>query len=72
MEQEIQNEKLRKEREDYRIFTKGDNKDYWAYTICGGCYCVCGARVRVVDGWPVAIEGIPESDLGGQGCAEKG
>jgi molybdopterin-containing oxidoreductase family molybdopterin binding subunit len=67
MEEEIQNDKLRKEREDYRIFTKGGSKDYWAYTICGGCYCVCGARVRVVDGWPVAIEGNQESDLGGQG-----
>ena len=65
--QVIQNEKLKKEREDYQIFTRNGSKDYWAYTICGGCYGVCGARVRVVDGVPVAIEGVPESDLGGQG-----
>lgn len=65
--EKIQYEKLRKEREDYAKFNRGGKKDYWAYTICGGCYCVCGARVRVVDGQPVAIEGIPESDLGGRG-----
>ncbi len=66
-EAEIQYEKLRQEREDYRVFNRGGSQDYWAYTHCGGCYCVCGAKVRVVDGWPVAIEGIPESDLGAQG-----
>ena len=65
--EEINNEKLLKEREDYKVFNRNDSNDYWAYTICGGCYCVCGAKVRVVDGQPVAIEGIPESDLGGQG-----
>jgi len=65
--EEIQYEKLRKEREDYRVFNGNGSKDYWAYTICGGCYCVCGAKVRVVDGQPVAIEGVPESDLGGRG-----
>lgn len=64
---EIKNEKLLKEREDYKVFNRNGSNDYWAYTICGGCYCVCGAKVRVVDGQPVAIEGIPESDLGGQG-----
>ncbi len=63
----IQYEKLKKEREDYKIFNRGGSKDYWVHTICGGCYAVCGAKVRVVDGWPVAIEGIPESDLGGHG-----
>ena len=67
MKKGILNEELHKEREDYRIFNRGGKKDYWAYTICGGCYCLCGAKVRVVDGSPVAIEGIPESDLGGQG-----
>ncbi len=67
MKEVIQNEKLRKEREDYKVFSRGGSKDYWAYTICGGCYAVCGARVRVVDGSPVAIESVPESDLGGQG-----
>ena len=60
-------EKLEKEREAYRIFARGGNKDYWAYTICAGCYNLCGIRIRVVDGCPVAIEGVPESDLGGQG-----
>jgi anaerobic selenocysteine-containing dehydrogenase len=42
-------------------------EDRWAYTVCSGCYNLCGVKVRVVDGVPVAIEGIPESDLGGQG-----
>lgn len=64
---ETQYEKLTKEKEDYSVFNRGGSKDYWAYTICGGCYGICGAKVRVVDGWPVAIEGIPESDLGGRG-----
>ena len=64
---EIINEKLRQEREDYKVFNRNGSDDYWAYTICGGCYCVCGAKVRVVDGQPVSIEGVPESDLGGQG-----
>jgi len=60
-------EKLRLEREESAVFDRGGKKDYWAYTICGGCYGVCGARVRVVDGSPVAIESVPESDLGGKG-----
>jgi len=67
MEETIQYEKLRHERESYRIFTREGSNDYWAYTICGGCYGLCGAKVRVVDGSPVSIEGIPESDLGGRG-----
>ncbi|MFC2069774.1 molybdopterin-dependent oxidoreductase, partial [Chloroflexota bacterium] len=67
MGKETQNEKLRKEKEDYKVFSREGSSDYWAYTICGGCYSVCGARVRVVDGSPVAIESVPESDLGGKG-----
>ncbi|MFC1874407.1 molybdopterin-dependent oxidoreductase [Chloroflexota bacterium] len=66
-EAEIPYEKLGKEREDYQVFNRGGSKDYWTYTHCGGCYCVCGVKVRVVDGWPVAIEGVPESDLGAHG-----
>ena len=68
----IQYEKLRKEREDYAVFNRGGKKDYWAYTQCGGCYAICSAKVRVVDGSPVAIESVPESDLGGKGgmCAK--
>ena len=46
---------------------RADIKDYWGYSVCAGCYNLCGVKVRVVDGVPVAIEGIPESDLGGQG-----
>jgi molybdopterin-containing oxidoreductase family molybdopterin binding subunit len=70
--EDIKYERLRKEREAYQVFNRGGSKDYWAYTHCAGCYAVCGAKVRVVDGWPVAIEGIPESDLGGKGgmCAK--
>ena len=60
-------EKLEKEREAYKIFARGANKDYWAHTICDGCYAECGIKIRVVDGCPVSIEGVPESDLGGQG-----
>jgi anaerobic selenocysteine-containing dehydrogenase len=60
-------EKLKKEREDYRIFARGGSKDYWAYTICGGCFNLCGIRVRVVDGCPIMAEGLPESDMGAQG-----
>ncbi|MFC1900052.1 molybdopterin-dependent oxidoreductase [Chloroflexota bacterium] len=67
MGKEILSEKQLKEKEDYKVFSRGGNKDYWAYTICGGCYGVCGARVRVVDGSPVSIESVPESDLGGRG-----
>ena len=62
-----QYELLKREREDYAVFDRAGKKDYWAYTICGGCYGVCGAKVRVVDGQPVAIESIPESDLGAKG-----
>ena len=43
--EEIQYERLRKEREDYEVFNRGGSKDYWAYTHCGGCYGVCGAKV---------------------------
>jgi anaerobic selenocysteine-containing dehydrogenase len=43
------------------------HKENWAYTICAGCYNLCGVKVKVVDGVPVAVEGVPESDLGGQG-----
>lgn len=44
-----------------------NREDRWAYTVCSGCYNLCGVKIRVVDGVPVAIEGVPESDLGGQG-----
>jgi len=69
---EIDYERLRRERQEYAIFDREGKSDYWAYTYCGGCYGHCGARVRVVDGWPVAIESVPESDLGGRGgmCAK--
>ncbi len=64
---DITYDRLRKEREDYAIFNRGGSKDYWAYTYCSGCYGVCGVKIRVVDGQPVAIEGVPDSDLGGRG-----
>jgi anaerobic selenocysteine-containing dehydrogenase len=44
-----------------------ERKEYWGYSICAGCYNLCGVKVKVVDGIPIGIEGIPESDLGGQG-----
>lgn len=51
----------------HKATASADMKDYWAYSICSGCYNLCGVKIRVVDGVPVAIEGVPESDLGGQG-----
>jgi molybdopterin-containing oxidoreductase family molybdopterin binding subunit len=65
---------VRREREQYRkIFGERDKKrDYWAYTMCSICYEQCAIRVRVVDGLPIAIEGVPESDAGSRGgvCAK--
>jgi len=46
---------------------ENNTEDRWAYSICSGCYNLCGVKIRVVDGVPVAIEGVPESDNGGQG-----
>jgi len=62
---------IEKERVRYRqIFGKRDKqKDYWSYTMCSICYNQCAARIRVVDGKPVAMEGVPESDAGAQGGA---
>ncbi len=59
--------KLEEERERYRKFARGGKKDYWAYTICGGCYGLCSGHVHVVDGVPVAMESVVDSDMGGQG-----
>lgn len=42
-------------------------EDKWVNTTCGVCYCGCGAKVRVVNGVPVKIEGIEESTMGGAG-----
>lgn len=42
-------------------------EERWAYTICAGCYNLCGIKIKVVDGYPVAIEGVADSDMGGQG-----
>src|SRR5512135_3665861 len=65
---------VEKDRERYRkIFGERDKqKDYWVYSICSLCYGECSIRVRVLDGKPVAVEGVPESDRGAQGrlCAK--
>jgi len=65
---------IEKDRERYRkFFGKRDaQKDYWVYSICSLCYGECAIRVRVLDGKPVAVEGVPESDRGAQGrlCAK--
>lgn len=64
---------VEKDREQHRkIFGERDKqKDYWAYTMCSLCYEQCAIRVRVIDGKPVALEGVPESDAGARGgvCA---
>jgi len=65
---------IEQDRERYRkIFGERDKqKDHWVYSICSLCYGECSIRVRVLDGKPVAIEGVPESDRGAQGriCAK--
>jgi molybdopterin-containing oxidoreductase family molybdopterin binding subunit len=65
---------IEKDRERYRkTFGKRDaQKDYWVYSVCSLCYGECAIRVRVLDGKPVAVEGVPESDRGAQGgiCAK--
>ena len=62
------------ERERYRnIFGERDaQKEYWVYSICSLCYGECSIRVKVLDGKPVAVEGVPQSDRGAQGglCAK--
>jgi anaerobic selenocysteine-containing dehydrogenase len=60
-------EKLKEERERAQVWSRGGSKDYWAYTVCGGCYGLCSAYVHVVDGVPVQIESIVDSDMGGRG-----
>jgi len=64
---------IEEDRERYRkIFGERDKqKDYWVYHVCGLCYCECAIRVKVVDGKPIAIEGVPESHKGPKGgsCA---
>ncbi|MCL0089897.1 hypothetical protein M1O54_06065, partial [Dehalococcoidia bacterium] len=59
--------KLKEERERAQIWDRGGKKDYWAYTICGGCYGLCGGYVRVADGVPVQMESVVDSDMGGRG-----
>jgi molybdopterin-containing oxidoreductase family molybdopterin binding subunit len=65
---------VEKEREQYRkIFGERDKrKDYWSHTMCSICYEQCAIKVRVVEGKPIAIEGVPESDAGSRGgvCAK--
>ena len=65
---------IEKDRERYqRVFGQRDKqKDYWVYSVCALCYNECAARVHVVDGKPIAVEGVPESDRGAQGglCAK--
>lgn len=65
---------VQREREQYRkVFGERDQQnDYWAYTMCSLCYEQCAVKVRVLEGNPVAIEGIPESDAGSRGgvCAK--
>ena len=44
-------------------------EDKWVNTTCGVCYCGCAAKVRVVNGMPVKIEGIKDSTMGGTGSS---
>ncbi|MBP1732587.1 MAG: padB2 [Deltaproteobacteria bacterium] len=65
---------VEKDRERYRqMFGERDRQqDYWVHSICSICYNECAIRVRVLNGKPVAVEGVPESDRGAQGslCAK--
>ncbi|MFC1902090.1 molybdopterin-dependent oxidoreductase [Chloroflexota bacterium] len=63
----IENDRIR-----YReIFGGRDKqKDHWVYSICSTCYNECSIRVRVVDGKPIAVEGVAESSRSqGKVCA---
>ena len=44
-------------------------EDKWVNTTCGVCYCGCAAKVRIVNGMPVKIEGIKDSTMGGTGSS---
>jgi len=63
-----------KDRERYRKFfgERDSHKEYRVYSVCSLCYNECANRIRVLDGKPVAAEGVPESDKGAQGglCAK--
>ena len=63
-----------KDRKRYReMFGERDKqKEHWVHSICSSCYAECAIRVRVVDGKPVAVEGVPESARGAEGglCAK--
>lgn len=63
-----------KDRERYRkIFGERDKqKEYWNYSNCCSCYAECPMRVKVIDGKPVALEGVPGTGRGSDGglCAK--
>jgi anaerobic selenocysteine-containing dehydrogenase len=63
-----------KDRERYRkMFGERDKqKEHWVHSICSSCYAECAMRVKVLDGKPVAVEGVPESARGAMGglCAK--
>ena len=65
---------IEKDRANYRrVFGHRDSQGgYWVCTMCSLCYEQCAIRVKVVDGKPVAAEGIAESDAGARGgiCAK--
>jgi len=65
---------VEKEREEYKKFfaQRDSKKEYWAYTMCSKCYEQCAIKVKVLEGKPIAVEGIPESDAGARGglCAK--
>ncbi len=65
---------VEQDRERYRkIFGERDKqKDHWVYSVCSSCYAECAIRVRVLDGKPIAVEGVPESGRGAKGgvCAK--
>lgn len=64
---------VEQDRQRYRkVFGERDKQRvHWVYQVCGLCYAECAIRVKVVDGKPVAVEGVPESAKGAKGgiCA---
>jgi len=44
----------------------------WTNSVCQLCPGGCGLRVRLLDGWPVSLRGIPEHPVNAGGLCPKG
>ncbi len=50
---------------------KSKNEE-WISTCCGQCYCMCGIKVRKVDGMVVEVQGNPKAPTGRGSVCPKG